>query len=264
MANGWGSNVQAFDSRDSSLEISKGNVQGHNSLFVTMESDFINPTFQTVWGVNADFVWPTGDEAWEVVSDSANDTSAGTGARTVLIEGLDTNFATQTEIVTLNGTTPVATTRTDWNRISLAIVVTAGSNESNVGELIIRVASAGNVRTIIAPTFSRSFNGFFTIPLGKTAFLRQNVAFTPKGEDIIIQPRVMGFSSGVWITAGRAATYQSSLIIANISLPVFPEKTDIEFRAKSTNTGVSISIGIEITLVDAPLAECSVMSMEVF
>jgi len=225
MASGWGNNIQAFDSRDSDLEISKGNVQGHSTLFLNMESEFINPTFQTVWEVNANFVWPTGDETWEVVSDSANDTSAGTGARAVLIEGLDTDFNTQTEIVTLNGTTPVATTRTNWNRFSLAIVVTVGSNESNVGTVTVRVASAGNIRTIIGPNISRSFNGIFTVPLGKTAFLRQNIVFTPKGEDIIVRPRLRTFGSSVWISAGRASTYQASVVIANVALPTFPEKT---------------------------------------
>jgi len=264
MANGWGSNVQAFDSRDSSLEISKGNVQGHSSVFITLESDFIKPTSQTIWGVDADFVWPTGDEAWEVVSDSANDTSAGTGARALLIEGLDTDFNTQTEIIVLNGTTPVATTRTDWNRISIAVVVSVGSNESNFGAVTVRVASAGNIRAVIKANASRSFNGFFTVPLGKTFFLRQNILFTPKGEDIILRPRVRSNLNGVWIAAGSVPAYQSAVTVTNISLPVFPEKTDVEFKARSTNTGINISLAFEITAVNNVNVNNPVMSMEVF
>jgi hypothetical protein len=45
-----------------------------------------------------------------VSSSSASDTSAGTGARTVLITGLNANYAVISESVTMNGQTAVTTT----------------------------------------------------------------------------------------------------------------------------------------------------------
>jgi hypothetical protein len=72
----------------------------------------------------------------DVVSDSANDTSAGTGAQTILITGIDANSLEQSEIVTMNGTTTVTTTNS-WLGVNRVIVLTSGSNDSNVGTITI-------------------------------------------------------------------------------------------------------------------------------
>src|SRR5882672_113572 len=64
-----------------------------------------------------------------VVSSSANDTSAGTGARTVLVTYYPSDLSyVATEIVTMNGTTAVNMTATDVCFIEKLEVLTAGSN----------------------------------------------------------------------------------------------------------------------------------------
>ena len=55
-------------------------------------------------------IYPTAGEQWEIFSDSANDTSAGTGMRTVQVTYLDDNHVQQTENKTLNGTKPISKT----------------------------------------------------------------------------------------------------------------------------------------------------------
>jgi hypothetical protein len=72
----------------------------------------------------------------DVVSSSANDTSAGTGAQSVLISGIDANFSTITEIVTLNGTTPVTTTNS-FLGVNRAVVLASGSGGVNAGTITI-------------------------------------------------------------------------------------------------------------------------------
>lgn len=47
---------------------------------------------EDVWSGGGLYPWMTTATALEIVSDSASDTSAGTGARTVLVNGLDANF----------------------------------------------------------------------------------------------------------------------------------------------------------------------------
>lgn len=71
-----------------------------------------------------------------IVSTSANDSAAGTGARTVTITYLDAsgNGPFQ-ETVTLNGLTPVNTTNTNICFIERMDVATVGANGSNVGTL---------------------------------------------------------------------------------------------------------------------------------
>lgn len=109
---------------------------------------------ETVWEVGGVYTgFPTGAaETVEVFSSDPVDTSAGTGARTVLLSGLDANYLYQEETVTLNGVTPVPTTKT-WTRINLAYVVTAGSGNANAGTITMRHTTT-------------TTNVFGTIPIG--------------------------------------------------------------------------------------------------
>ena len=68
--------------------------------------------FESIWEGSSLYPWPTDVQTLSVVSASANDASGGTGARTVEIQGLDTNWDVVTETITMNGVTPVVTTQT--------------------------------------------------------------------------------------------------------------------------------------------------------
>lgn len=48
---------------------------------------------EDIWAGGGAYPWMTGATALEIVSSSANDAAAGTGARTVTINGLDINYA---------------------------------------------------------------------------------------------------------------------------------------------------------------------------
>lgn len=71
-----------------------------------------------------------------IASTSANDSSAGTGARTVLISGLNSNYDEISEIITLNGQTEVNTTQL-FLRVNDAIVKTTGATTWNEGTIYI-------------------------------------------------------------------------------------------------------------------------------
>lgn len=110
-------------------------------------------------------------EALNVVSGSANDTSAGTGARTIRVEGLDANGSWAEENITLNGTTPVVTTST-WLRVIRAYIVTAGSGATNAGAITIKHnTTTANVFSVIKAGRGQAANAVFTVPTGKTARL---------------------------------------------------------------------------------------------
>jgi hypothetical protein len=82
-------------------------------------------------------------------SSSASDTAAGVGARTVRITYFDnTGAGPFTEIVTLNGVTPVNTVATTIRFIEKMEVVTAGSTLVNVGTITLFGAAAGAGGTV--------------------------------------------------------------------------------------------------------------------
>jgi hypothetical protein len=106
-------------------------------------------------------------EALNVVSGSANDTAAGTGARTIRVEGLDAAGAWQEETITLNGTTPVVTTTT-WLRVIRAYIVAAGSGTTNAGAITVKHnVTTANIFSVIKAGRGSSANAVFTVPAGQ-------------------------------------------------------------------------------------------------
>tara|TARA_R110002126_G_scaffold75953_3_gene189494 strand:- start:2034 stop:2870 length:837 start_codon:yes stop_codon:yes gene_type:complete len=67
-----------------------------------------------------------------IASTNINDTAAGTGGRTILIVGLDFNFNTKVETISLNGRTPVNTIN-QYLRINEMILSSSGSLNTNQG-----------------------------------------------------------------------------------------------------------------------------------
>jgi hypothetical protein len=81
---------------------------------------------ETIWAEGGLYSYLTAATVLKVSSSSVNDTSAGTGARTVELSGLDADYNEISELVTLNGQTPVNTTKL-FLRINRMVVRSAGS-----------------------------------------------------------------------------------------------------------------------------------------
>ena len=80
-------------------------------------------------------IFPASARIIYIASTSANDTAAGTGARTLTIVGLDANFEPLTESnITLNGQTPVTTTN-QFLRVNRLFVDDSGSTNANEGDI---------------------------------------------------------------------------------------------------------------------------------
>lgn len=232
------------------LEVGRNAINGIVSSGFIGSNPNIGKSFETVWDAGGDFIYPTAGEAWEIVSSSANDALGGIGAEKVLIRGLNDAFVEISEIVDMNGTTPILTTITDWFRIYGIIVILSGSSQFNEGTITLRVSGGGDIRSQIQPTMSTSFSGLFTVPASKTLFILSAQTFVPKGEDITVRNRIIIFGTNTSIAGGDAEVYQSSGRVDFKVLPRFPEKADVELRAISTNLSVKVTINIEANLVN--------------
>lgn len=113
----------------------------------------------------------TGAEIVTVVSSSVNDTSAGTGARTIQLVGLDANYLPISETVTLNGTSTVDTVNS-YLRLDRGIILTAGSGKTNAGTITARQkVTTANIFFALLITENQTHVGCFTIPAGYTGFI---------------------------------------------------------------------------------------------
>ena len=136
--NTTGSTTPSSAEIDFYLAVAKGDFTGYSNV-----SKFgYNPTvgsgnYESIWEGSNAYPWMSTDDQLEVLSSDTDDTSAGTGARTVELQGLDSSWNVLTETVTMNGTSAVTTTGS-FLRIFRARVVTAGSSGRNEGTITIR------------------------------------------------------------------------------------------------------------------------------
>ena len=239
------------DSSDYRLDVARDKIADVSSFALIGINPDVGITTEDITDQGGTFVYPTAAETWEVISSDANDDDGDTGARTVLITGLDTDYNEITETVTLNGTSAVATTETTWFRPKSVLVVTAGSTLSNEGTITVRVSGGGATRLQIKPANGTSFFGLYTVPAGKTAYFIQASLFVPKNEDIIITTLArLSTANAAFLKSGPASIYQMGFTFDIKAYGIFPEKTDVKFTAISTNDGVSVTSINEFYIID--------------
>lgn len=118
------------------------------------------------------YPFQTADVALEVLSSSAADTSAGTGARSVRLTLLNSSFLEVTVDVTLNGTTPVAVSGgTIYRRVNKIQLLSWGSGATNAGNLTVRVSGGGAWQRYMVAGEATDRVGIYTVPANKYGIL---------------------------------------------------------------------------------------------
>lgn len=151
-------------------DIVEGNVPGHGR-YGKMATCLAPASEIDVFGANIAYVFPTGAMQMEVVSSDANDTSAGTGVRTIRIWYLKSDYSEATTDVILNGTTPVATSVSDIFRVNNVRVLTTGTGYKAAGNIDVRHLSDTPIYSRINTGNTRARSSIFTVPLNKTYFI---------------------------------------------------------------------------------------------
>ena len=161
------------------LQVARGQIQGHRNVTVFGFNPDVDTTQVSVWPLPSLITFPASAIQMTVSSTSANDTSAGTGARTVVVQGLDANYNEVTETVTLNGQTAVTMTAS-LLRVNYAYVATAGSGNSAAGDIYIGTGTVtagvpATVYDIIKFDYNNTTTGSYTIPAGYTGYVSQGL-----------------------------------------------------------------------------------------
>ena len=232
-------------------QVVAGKVPGYSYLFKIGN----NPNIPN--GVNTVDIWGGGGlytgqpatglaEKIHVFSNNAADTSAGTGAQTIVLYGLDDLFQEQMEVVTMNGVTPVLTTKF-WRRMNKAIVLTTGTANFNVGTITARhQTTITNVFMVMQPGTNETHNTAYTIPAGKTGFLGEWRAFLTDAQ--ATYGRMTGFArpfGAAWRSVAPISLHREQNLFLDFKYGLaLPEKTDLRvscLEVSSDNTSISSS-----------------------
>lgn len=163
--------------------IASGRVPGATAWSITghIENIQIADTPVVIGDLKANYAFLLAPASFEIVSSSPNDTSGGTGAQTVLVETLDSNYNVLTNIVTLNGVTPVAIPGGAVHfRTNNLQVLTAGTGLVNAGNITLRVAGGGATQEYILAGVGIKRTMKYTVPINKRLII-DNFYFNPNG-----------------------------------------------------------------------------------
>ena len=241
------------------LQVARGQVDGHKTLFKFGINGDVGTSVETVWAQGGTYVYPASATVMKISSSSANDAAAGTGARTISIAGLNANYNEISETVTLNGQTEVNTVNS-YLRIFRMYVTTAGSGATAAGTIY---AGTGTVTSgvpatvygMITLTANETQMAFWTVPAGYTLyftgtyFTSANSTANASTNFQLIQ-RPLG---GVFRIQSSARTPGNGDFILDLHTPIaFPEKTDIEIRAIASAGSSNVSAEFEGIYIKNP------------
>lgn len=240
------------------LQVSRTQVDGHTYVFQFGQAPTVT-TKQSIWAGTGSYAFPAAATVIKISSGSASDTSAGTGARTVFISGLDSSYAAISETVILNGQTAVNTVNS-YLRINDFYVLTCGSGNTAAGVIY---AGTGSVTSGVPATvysqmplvYNTQTQAIYTVPAGYTAYV-SSYTFTSNCAtgNVIASGFLFTYLYGnAFATIEATARFTSgNSFDRHFDYPLkIAEKTDLEMQA-SAATASAITGEMHILLVKNP------------
>lgn len=223
------------------LQVSRNQIMGHRVVNVFGYNADVDTALETVWPQGGVLTRPAAALAMTVSSSSTDDAAAGTGARTVVIQGLDANYNEVSETVTLNGQTAV-TMATEMIRVNYMFVASAGSGNTAAGTIYVGTGTVttgvpATIYNMIALGYNTSLTGSYTVPAGHTGYVVSGL-FTA------------GQLSGTQAVTGELALINSDLIkrvvaisTLNNGVASYPFDYPVPVPQKTTAEALAIGVG---------------------
>jgi hypothetical protein len=238
------------------LQVAREQITGHSVILVSGTLPTLGTSQATVWNRGGIYVYPATAQVMVVASTSANDAAAGTGARTVVVQGLNANYNQIQETVTLNGQTGVNTTNS-FLRVTHMYLATAGTGLAAAGTISVGTGTVtSGVPAVVYLNYlaqSGATSAIWTVPAGYTAY----VVAVKSSSGNATAGQWANF--GLYIASSQGGPLDSALqwicsngggFQAGFDYPIqIPEKIDFEIRAISTTASTSVDANMQIVYI---------------
>ncbi len=239
-----------------------GDIPGVQFVRIDGYNGAITTTAEAIWPESAAYtVLRTAMSSPYCASTDANDdgSPAGTGAQTIRVTGITTDFAAFSEDLTLDGQTSVDLTTANIMMINKVEVLTAGSGTANIG--VIRCGTGTNTsgnpavdHAHISGYYVTSQHSWYGVPEGYTLVCK-DLTFSSYGATAG-QSIALELHQHINKTLPRATPLLAALNQGgtnHITLPnllVFPEKSQLIFNAKSAASTGPVSLRVDCLLIE--------------
>ncbi len=224
--------TQVGTSEPFELQVSRGQIPGHSVRNLFGTNPAIGNVFVTPWENNGPLPLLGAAQNLSIASTSASDTAVS-----ILVAGVDADYNAITEVVSLNGLTPVATTQ-QFFRIN--DLITASGNA--VGD--VTAIYSGTVYAKIVAGRGKNQAAIYTVPAGHSFYLGRIDAFTATTNN---DTKVMTFRNKVTYVDGRVfnvaqTSFTTRMDITRILPFKVPAKATIEFQLQMSSNTADIGI----------------------
>jgi len=230
------SDNESTTSADFMTQVARGKVTGASQVNLFAFSNNVPNTFYTLWENTGttQYAFPASAVVMTLASTSASDNTQAT----VLISGLDSTWALQTETVTLNGTTNVTTVKS-FLRINSMVLTSPGTSQaSNVG--IITAKNGGITYAQINAGIGKNQAAVYSVPNGYTMYLYSINAFNGDASagnflNYQVKSTNNALTHPVTLTVLQTS-FDSRYQVPRVNPFPYTQKTDIQWQF-STNSG---------------------------
>lgn len=222
------------------LQVARGQITGHSTLNIYGYQPAVSTTSIPVWENATAYTYPIA-AAVMYLSGTNGDTAQ------ILISGLDSAYKMISETVTLNGATPVATTK-QYLRVN-SMSVTVGSATNPAGIVYLKNVTGTVTYAQINAGIGRTQMAIYTVPAGYTFFLQRVAIYTSlNGNDYITYQNKTVSSTGV-----VQVTQQAPFAVSYDALRIMPrpvlEKTDVQLLCACKSGTASVAVAQEGYLI---------------
>jgi hypothetical protein len=237
------------------LQIARDQIQGHQDIIIFGYNPDIDQTEESVWPDGGTVPHPSAESVLKISSSSTDDDAAGTGARTVFIEGIDGNYNVVSETVELDGQTAVDTTNS-YLYVNKFYVVTAGSGAANAGIVYAGTGSVTlGVPAVIYDLINTGFNNrttsHYCVPAGYTGYMTKGIvtAGQATGSTGVTAYLKQHGPDGL-LRVGAVATMNNGSVEYDFDPPyVIPEKNCVGATAIGAANNNAVSTFFNIILI---------------
>lgn len=230
------------------LQVARGQIDAHSTVNIYGFQVAVTTTNIPVWEVAGAYTYPAAATTMNLAS-SVN-TGGDLSGTTILIQGLDANYAVISETLALTGTTVTVTTNS-YLRITSMSVASVTGGTSPTGTITLKDLTNTTTYAQINPSIGRSQMAIYTVPAGYTFYLSRIDAYTSangSSADWVQYRNVNTTSAGV-TTLTQQAPFTNTYHAQRVMPRPFAQKTDIQLQAKTSANTYAVSIAAEGYLI---------------
>lgn len=207
--------------------VSMGKVVDARPVFMFGYNPDVQNVEETIWDHGGVYSYPSTPIQMTISSSSASSNAV------VSIVGLGADYVEQTELIEVNGQTPVATTKSYLRINGMSALTGTVADSIYLGAGVVTAGVPATVYARIINGNNRAEMGLYTVPAGyEFYFDRGNVSHGSDSLNAFITARLMYRLPGILFQTGAKVTLNNSFIDFEFEYPLLlPAGSDIETRA---------------------------------